>query len=116
MPYGKYILKFDEKILGNGFELAQNDIEIELTDGMESFYHTFFILEKKRKVINKKFGPDGKVIETEEESSGSHNNSTNGFGNSTADNGDNSNNNSKQNGNTNSKTAFEPKGNDQDPV
>lgn len=68
VPYGKYTLKFDEKVLGTGFELAQNDIAIELQDGMESYYHTFFIIEKKRKVINKKFGPDGKVIETEDKS------------------------------------------------
>nr|MBA3707165.1 hypothetical protein [Bacteroidota bacterium] len=66
VPYGKYTLKFDEKVLGTGFELVQNDIPIELFEGMESFYHTFFIIEKKRKVTNKKFGPDGKLIETEE--------------------------------------------------
>lgn len=65
VPYGNYILKFDEKILGTGFELTQNDIPVKLSEGMESFYHTFFIIEKKRRVINKKFGPDGKVIEPE---------------------------------------------------
>lgn len=68
VPYGKYTLKFDEKILGASFELTQNDIPLELLDGMESYYHTFFIIEKKRKVVNKKFGPDGKVIETGDQS------------------------------------------------
>lgn len=62
VPYGKYILKFDEKILGASFELTQNDIPVELSDGVESYYHTFYIIEKKRKVVNKKFGPDGNVI------------------------------------------------------
>ncbi len=67
VPYGNYTLKFDEKILGSSFELAQNDIPIELGNGMESYYHTFFIIEKKRRVKNKKFGPDGSVIITEGE-------------------------------------------------
>jgi hypothetical protein len=81
VPYGQYNLKFDESILGNNFELAENDIDVELTSGMESYYHTFFIIEKKRKVKNKKFGADGSVIESESE----------------ADSYDKSNNNGKQN-------------------
>lgn len=67
VPYGSYILKLDEKILGVGFELAQNDIPLEFADGMESYYHTFYIIEKKRKVKNKKFNADGTVVVTESE-------------------------------------------------
>ena len=62
-----YILKLDEKILGVGFELAQNDIPLEFSDGMESYYHTFYIIEKKRRVTNKKFNADGTVVVTESE-------------------------------------------------
>lgn len=67
VPYGKYTLRMDEKILGNGFELADNDIPLEFTEGIESYYHTFFIIEKKRKVKNKKFNADGTVTITEGE-------------------------------------------------
>lgn len=67
VPYGTYILKLDEKILGTGFELAQNDIPLEFSDGMESYYHTFYIIEKKRKVKNKKFNADGTVTVVESE-------------------------------------------------
>lgn len=67
VPYGKYTLKFDEKILGSGFELLQNDIAVELTEGIESFYHTFFIVEKKRKVTKKKFDANGNIIENSDE-------------------------------------------------
>ncbi len=73
VPYGQYRLKFDEKILGDNFELAENDIDILLTNGMESYYHTFFIMEKKRKVKNKKFGADGSVTESLGEASSSEN-------------------------------------------
>ena len=67
VPYGSYILKLDEKVLGEGFELAQNDIPLEFIDGVESYYHTFYIIEKKRKVKNKKFNADGTVVITEGE-------------------------------------------------
>lgn len=76
VPYGMYTLKLDEKILGSGFELAQNDIPLEFSDGMESYYHTFYIIEKKRKVKNKKFNADGTVTVTEGEA-GSVNSYTN---------------------------------------
>lgn len=67
VPYGKYTLRMDEKILGNGFQLAENDIPLEFTEGIESYYHTFFIIEKKRRVKNKKFNADGTVTVTESE-------------------------------------------------
>jgi hypothetical protein len=73
VPFGQYRLKFDEKILGDNFELAENDIDIVLTNGMESYYHTFFIMEKKRKVKNKKFGADGSVTESSGEAGSSEN-------------------------------------------
>jgi hypothetical protein len=69
VPYGKYTLKFDENVLGAGFELLQNDIPVELTDGIESYYHTFFIVEKKRKVVKKKFDANGNAIDANDNAS-----------------------------------------------
>jgi hypothetical protein len=73
VPYSKYILKFDEKALGNGFYLAENDISLVLSAGIESYYHNFLIIEKKRKVKRKIFGPDGKVTYVEEDAGSSKN-------------------------------------------
>ena len=67
VPYGNYTLKFDEKVLGAGFELVQNDIPVLLVGGVESFSHTFFIVEKRRKISKKKFDENGNVIESKEE-------------------------------------------------
>ena len=61
-PKGKYTLAFDESVLGSDFELAENDIELDLSDGIESYYHTFYILQKRRKVKAKKFSSEGTEI------------------------------------------------------
>jgi tetratricopeptide (TPR) repeat protein len=47
VPYSKYTLKFDEKVLGSSFYLAENDINLDLRSGIESYYHNFLIIEKK---------------------------------------------------------------------
>lgn len=73
VPYSKYTLKFDEKALGSGFYLAENDISLDLSAGIESYYHNFLIIEKKRKVKRKIFGPDGKVTYVEEDAGSSKN-------------------------------------------
>jgi hypothetical protein len=70
VPYAKYTLKFDENALGTNFYLAENDIELHLSSGIESYYHHFLIIEKKRKVKKKIFGPDGKITYVEEQASG----------------------------------------------
>jgi hypothetical protein len=69
VPYAKYTLKFDENALGNGFYLPENDISLDLSTGIESYYHHFLIIEKKRKVKKKIFGPDGKITYVEEDAS-----------------------------------------------
>ena len=61
VPYAKYTLKFDEKPLGSSFYLAENDIKLDLTSGIESYYHNFLIIEKKRRVKKKIFNADGTV-------------------------------------------------------
>lgn len=70
VPYGKYTLKFDENALGTSFYLPENDIPLDLSTGIESYYHHFLIIEKRRKVRKKIFGPDGKITYIEEEASG----------------------------------------------
>jgi hypothetical protein len=67
VPFAKYTLKFDERALGSSFYLPENDIELDLRNGIESYYHHFLIIEKKRKVKKKIFGPDGKVTYVEED-------------------------------------------------
>ena len=67
VPHSKYTLKFDEKALGNEFYLPENDIPLDLGMGIESYFHHFLILQKKRKVRKKVFGPDGKVTYVEED-------------------------------------------------
>jgi hypothetical protein len=73
VPYSKYTLKFDEKALGSGFYLAENDISLDLSAGIESYYHNFLIIEKKRKVKRKIFGPDGKITYVEDDAGSSKN-------------------------------------------
>jgi len=63
LPYGSYTLRLDEKVLGSEFELAQNDIVVQLQGDMDTFYHSFYISEKKRKVKSKKFDASGNLID-----------------------------------------------------
>lgn len=70
LPYGRYIIRFDESVLGQEFELAENDVALQLVSGIENYYHTFFITERVRKVKTKKFGADGQVIQEQSGGSG----------------------------------------------
>ena len=54
LPPGKYKLTMDEGIVGRGFAVLKNNVEIELSN-LESYNYNFYILEKKRKVNMKKF-------------------------------------------------------------
>jgi hypothetical protein len=67
VPYAKYTLKFDDKVLGSSFYLAENDIKLDLTSGIESYYHNFLIIEKKRRVKKKIFNADGSVTIIDED-------------------------------------------------
>jgi hypothetical protein len=66
VPYAKYVLHFDEKVLGSNFYLPDNDIELDLSQGIDSYFHHFLIIEKKRKIRKKIFGPDGKITYVDE--------------------------------------------------
>jgi hypothetical protein len=56
VPSGNYVLTMDDAVLGERFALAQNNIEIELKIGMEGFFYTFYVVEKKRKINMRKSG------------------------------------------------------------
>lgn len=55
LPFGDYVISFDETVLGEKFKLTRNNYEIKVTkeaDGMVISYH---IIEKTRKVNRKVF-------------------------------------------------------------
>jgi len=62
-PYGTYILTMDESILGRRYSMGKNNIKIVLTEGMESLYNSFYIIEKRRNESKVKFNSKGEVIE-----------------------------------------------------
>lgn len=65
VPYGKYTLNFDESILSDKFNIAENEIEIDLIEGLNGFYQSFFLFEKRRVAKKKRFDKDGNLILTE---------------------------------------------------
>ncbi|MFH1005079.1 MAG: hypothetical protein V1781_06255 [Bacteroidota bacterium] len=73
VPYGKYAVMMDEKILNDQFILLQNNIEIILDKKVESLFVTFLISEKKRKVNIKKFGSKSGTDTTRSNTSGAIN-------------------------------------------
>ena len=56
VPSGQYLLSMDESLLGERFALAENNIEVDLQIGMEGFFYSFYIVEKKRRIIMRKSG------------------------------------------------------------
>lgn len=62
VPFGKYTISMDEKVLGDRFTLLQNNIELELDQKTESIFLTFYIVEKRRKITVKKFNGNGERI------------------------------------------------------
>jgi hypothetical protein len=54
----------DESIFASDrYKLLRNNYIVELKDGIDGIFHTFYIVERKRKLAKKKFGSDGKLIE-----------------------------------------------------
>lgn len=61
LPYGKYIITMDEKVLGEKYKLAKNDYEIEVNRSVDGMFLSYLIVEKKRKINKKNFSiPDNK--------------------------------------------------------
>ncbi len=59
LPNGSYTVSIDEAILGSKYELAKNNILVYLKQGVEGVFITFYIIERKRKIVRKKFGKEG---------------------------------------------------------
>ena len=55
LPNGKYTLSMDQSILSSNLRLSRNNIPVELKNGQEGIYVSFYILEKRRKVIIRDF-------------------------------------------------------------
>lgn len=55
LPKGKYIITIDEKVLGEKFQVLQNNFEFEVDDSFDNLFIPFYIVEKKRKVRITKF-------------------------------------------------------------
>ncbi|MBI2270836.1 MAG: hypothetical protein HYU69_10850 [Bacteroidetes bacterium] len=63
VPYGRYKLNMDERILGDRFHLLENNIELSLDRKTESMFITFYIVEKKRRINKKRFDANGHRID-----------------------------------------------------
>ncbi len=55
LPFGNYTITMDENILGDRFRVSRNNIPITLRNNQDGVYISFYILEKRRKVIFKDF-------------------------------------------------------------
>lgn len=55
LPFGKYTITMDEGILNNRFRISRNNIQVELKNSQDGVYASFYIVEKRRKVIFKDF-------------------------------------------------------------
>lgn len=57
LPFGKYTITMDENILGNRFRVSRNNIPVTLRNNQDGVYVSFYVVEKRRKVIFKDFTP-----------------------------------------------------------
>ena len=55
LPFGSYVITMDEGILNNRFRISRNNIPLELKNSQDGVYASFYIVEKRRKVIFKDF-------------------------------------------------------------
>lgn len=55
LPYGNYIFTLDEKILGDRLKISRNNIPVTLKSGQDGVYVSFYIVEKRRRIIFKDF-------------------------------------------------------------
>lgn len=56
MPNGDYIMTMDETILGDKYTITRNNIPMKLTNKQDGVYISFYIIEKRKKVVIKEFG------------------------------------------------------------
>lgn len=55
LPFGKYTLIFDEKVLGDKFKVIRNNIEVEANKEADGLVVSFNIVERVRKINKKVF-------------------------------------------------------------
>lgn len=63
VPMGSYILTMDEKVLGEKFQLLQNNFELHIDEKFDNLFVPFYVFEKKRKVKVIKFDRFGNRID-----------------------------------------------------
>ena len=55
LPFGEYTITMDEGILGERFRVTRNNLNVRLRNNQDGAYVSFYIVEKRRKVIFKDF-------------------------------------------------------------
>ena len=55
LPFGEYTITMDEGILGERFRVTRNNLRVRLRNNQDGAYVSFYIVEKRRKVIFKDF-------------------------------------------------------------
>jgi hypothetical protein len=55
LPFGEYTITMDEGILGERFRVTRNNLLVRLRNNQDGAYVSFYIVEKRRKVIFKDF-------------------------------------------------------------
>ena len=55
VPYGEYTISMDNAVVGNKFKILNNNIKLDLNEGSESVFVTFYLVEKRKKITIKKF-------------------------------------------------------------
>ena len=51
LPFGDYVITMDEAILNNRLQITRNNIPLKLKSSQDGVYVSFYIIEKRRKVI-----------------------------------------------------------------
>ena len=51
LPFGDYIITMDEAILNDKLRVTRNNIPLKLKNSQDGVYVSFYIIEKRRKVI-----------------------------------------------------------------
>ncbi len=55
VPFGNYTMTVNDMIFGENFVLAQNNVKLDLSEGISSIDQSFIFNERQRKMIKKKF-------------------------------------------------------------
>lgn len=56
VPAGKYVVTMNEDWMDGNFKVAQNNVPLTLTNGIESIYQSFYVTEKQTGAEIKQFG------------------------------------------------------------